>query len=224
MPTREHLRILIAEDHFLVREGICRLLEDSEQITVLAAVGTADELLTAVEHEHPDAVITDIRMPPGHHTEGITAAHTIRTHHPDIGVVVLSQHANEHYAFALFQHGTTGLAYLLKERIGDLDELVRALHEVAEGRSVIDPRIVEVLLHSHTRSNDSPPAQLTPRELDVLRHMAQGMTNRAIATALTLSESTIEKHVNSTFAKLGLTKQPELHHRVTAVLTYLRHS
>lgn len=223
MSMREHLRILIADDHFLVREGICRLLEDSEQITVLGTVGTAEELLTAVEHEHPDAVIADIRMPPGHHTEGITAAHTIRTRHPDIGVVVLSQHANEHYAFALFQHGTAGLAYLLKERIGDLDELVHALHEVAEGRSVIDPRIVEVLLHSHTRSTDSPLAQLTPRELDVLRHMAQGMTNRAIATALTLSESTIEKHVNSTFAKLGLTEQPGLHHRVIAVLTYLRH-
>lgn len=220
---REHLRILIAEDHFLVREGICRLLEDTGQITVLATVDTAEELLTAVARDRPDAVIADIRMPPGHHTEGITAAHTIRTRHPDIGVVVLSQHANEHYAFALFQHGTDGLAYLLKERVGDVDELVHALHEVTDGRSVIDPRIVEVLLHSHTRSTDSPLARLTPRELDVLRHMAQGMTNRAIATALTLSESTIEKHVNSTFAKLGLTHEPGLHHRVTAVLTYLRH-
>jgi DNA-binding NarL/FixJ family response regulator len=218
----EHLRILIAEDHFLVREGISRLLDDA-RITVLAAVGTADELLAAVAEHHPDAVIADIRMPPGHHMEGITAAHAIRSRHPDIGVVVLSQHVNEHYAFALFQHGTAGLAYLLKERVGDVDELVRALHEVAEGRSVIDPRIVEVLLHSHTRATDSPLAQLTPRELDVLRHMARGMTNRAIAATLSLSESTIEKHVNSTFAKLGLTEQPDLHHRVTAVLTYLRH-
>src|SRR5947208_8115762 len=207
MPKRECLRILVADDHYLVREGVRRLLEGSGQITVLATVGTADELLTAVEREQPDAIIADIRMPPEHHTEGITAAHTIRARHPDIGVVVLSQHANEHYAFALFQHGTPGLAYLLKERIGDLDELVRALHEVAAGRSVIDPRIVEVLLHSHTRAAASPLAQLTPRELDVLRLMAQGKNNRAIAEALSLSESTIEKHVNSTFAKLGLAEQ-----------------
>lgn len=219
----ERLRILIADDHFLVREGTSRLLEDSGQVDVLGTVGTAGELLTAVERGRPDAVIADIRMPPGHHTEGITAAHTIRSRHPDTGVVVLSQHANEYYAFALFQHGTTGLAYLLKERIGDLDQLVRALREVAEGRSVIDPRIVEVLLHSHTRSPGSAVSRLTPRELDVLRHMAQGMNNGAIATALTLSESTIEKHINSTFAKLGLTEQDGLHHRVAAVLTYLRH-
>jgi len=223
MPTREHLRILIADDHFLVREGTRRLLEDSEHITVLAALGTPDELLTAVEHEQPDAVIADIRMPPSHHTEGITAAHAIRSRYPEIGVVVLSQHANEHYAFALFQHGTEGLAYLLKERIGDLEELIRALHEVTAGRSVIDPRIVEVLLHAHTRTADSPLTQLTPRELDVLRLMAEGKNNHTIAQALTLSESTIEKHVNSTFSKLGLGEQPGLHHRVTAVLTYLRH-
>jgi DNA-binding NarL/FixJ family response regulator len=220
---REHLRIVIADDHYLIREGTKRLLEDSQQVEVLATVGSAEELFTAVDHHRPDAAIVDIRMPPKHQTEGITAAHTIRSRHPGIGVVVLSQHANENYAFALFQHGTSGLAYLLKERIGDLDELIRALREVAEGRSVVDPRIVEVLLHSHTRTTHSPLAQLTPRELDVLRHMAQGMNNRAIADTLTLSESTIEKHVNSTFAKLGLTQQPGLHHRVTAVLTYLRH-
>ena len=223
MSTRERLRILIADDHYLVREGARRLLEDSGEVTVLATVGTAEELLTAVDHERPDAVIADIRMPPGHHLEGITAAHSIRTRHPGIGVVVLSQHANEHYAFALFQHGTDGLAYLLKERVGDLDELVRALHEVATGGSVIDPRIVEVLMHSHTRTVTSPLAQLTPREIDVLRLMAQGCNNRAIAKALALAESTIEKHVNSTFAKLGLAEQPGLHHRVTAVLAYLRH-
>jgi DNA-binding NarL/FixJ family response regulator len=223
MPAREHLRILIADDHYLVREGTRRLLEDSGHVTVLATLGTPDELLTAVEHEQPDAVIVDIRMPPSHHTEGITAAQTIRSRYPDIGVVVLSQHANEHYAFALFQHGTSGLAYLLKERIGDLDELIRALRGVTAGRSVIDPRIVEVLLHAHTRTTDSPLAQLTPRELDVLRLMAEGKNNHAIARTLTLSASTIEKHVNSTFAKLGLAEQPGLHHRVTAVLTYLRH-
>lgn len=220
----EPLRIVIAEDHYLVREGTRRLLEDSGQVRVVAAVGTAEELLDAVPRFRLDAVITDIRMPPGHHTEGITAAHQIREQHPDLGVVVLSQHANEQYAFALFQHGTDGLAYLLKERIGEVDELLRALHEVAAGRSVIDPRIVEVLLSGRAKAADAPLTRLSPRELEVLRHMAQGRTNRAIAEQLTLSESTIEKHVNSTFAKLGLAEEPQVHRRVSAVLTYLRHA
>lgn len=215
------LRAIIAEDHYLVREGTRRLLEDTGEVEVVVAVGTATELLDAVERLRPDVVIADIRMPPGHHTEGIAAAHAIRARHPDIGIVVLSQHANENYAFDLFRRGTDGLAYLLKERIGELDELLRALREVTAGRSAVDPRIVEVLLRGH-RSN-SPLASLTGRELDVLRLMAQGKTNRAIAESLTLSESTIEKHVNSTFAKLGLTEEAQLHRRVTAVLTYLRH-
>ncbi|GAA2781831.1 response regulator [Crossiella cryophila] len=220
----EPLRIVIAEDHYLVREGTRRLLEDSGEVRVVAAVGTAEELLDAVRRFRLDAVITDIRMPPGHNTEGITAAHHIRVHHQDIGVVVLSQHANEQYAFDLFQHGTDGLAYLLKERIGEVDELLRALHEVRAGRSVIDPRIVEVLLGSRAKAADAPLTRLSPRELEVLRHMAQGKTNRAIAEYLTLSESTIEKHVNSTFAKLGLAEEPQVHRRVSAVLTYLRHA
>ncbi|MBP2478734.1 DNA-binding NarL/FixJ family response regulator [Crossiella equi] len=218
------MRIIIAEDHYLVREGTRRLLEDSGEVQVVAAVGNAEELLDAVGRFQPDAVITDIRMPPGHNTEGIAAAHHLRTHHPEVGVVVLSQHANEQYAFALFQHGTDGLAYLLKERIGEVDELLRALHEVRAGRSVIDPRIVEVLLGSRAKAADAPLTRLSPRELEVLRHMAQGRTNRAIAEQLTLSESTIEKHVNSTFAKLGLAEEPQVHRRVAAVLTYLRHA
>ncbi|WP_406345740.1 response regulator [Streptomyces sp. NBC_00648] len=219
----DRMRIVIAEDHYLVREGTRRLLEDTGEVDVIAAVGTAEELLDAVDRFRPDAVIADIRMPPNHHTEGITAAHTIRAAHPGIGVVVLSQHANEQYAFALFQQGTNGLAYLLKERIGELEELLRALREVSAGRSVIDPRIVEVLVGSHIRTVDAPLAQLTRRELDVLRQMAQGKNNRNIAESLSLSESTIEKHVNSTFAKLGLVEESQLHRRVTAVLTYLRY-
>ncbi|MFF2812245.1 response regulator [Streptomyces sp. NPDC058000] len=222
-PMSDRMRVLIAEDHYLVREGTRRLLEDTGEVVVVAAVGTADELLDAVHRFRPDAVIADIRMPPDHHTEGITAAHAIRAAHPGIGVVVLSQHANEQYAFALFQHGTDGLAYLLKERIGELEELLRALREVAVGRSVIDPRIVEVLVGSLTRTKDAPLSHLTRRELDVLRHMAQGKNNRSIAESLSLSESTIEKHVNSTFAKLGLAEETQLHRRVTAVLTYLRY-
>src|SRR5207302_9445031 len=127
------------------REGTRRLLEDSGEVDVLAAVGTAAELLDAVARLRPDAVLTDIRMPPGHHMEGIAAAHAIRAAHPHVGVVVLSQHADEAYAFQLFQAGTAGLAYLLKERVGDLDELLRAVREVVAGRSVVDPLVVEAL-------------------------------------------------------------------------------
>ncbi|WP_134666936.1 MULTISPECIES: response regulator transcription factor [unclassified Amycolatopsis] len=219
----DQLRVVLADDHYLVREGTRKLLEDSGRVTVLATVGTGEELLAAVERERPDAVVADIRMPPGQHLEGITAAHAIRAGNPGIGVVVLSQHASEQYAFALFQHGTSGLAYLLKERIGDVGELVRALGEVAAGGSVVDPRVVEVLVHSRARGTASPLARLTPRELDVLRLMAGGRNNRGIAESLGLAESTIEKHVNSTFAKLGLAEESGLHRRVAAVLAYLRH-
>ncbi|GAB3742653.1 response regulator transcription factor [Microlunatus parietis] len=215
--------MVIAEDHYLVREGTRRILEDAG-VCVVAAVGTAVELLDAVDRLHPDAVITDIRMPPGHHTEGIAAAHEIRARFPAVGVVVMSQHAGEQYAFALFRHGTEGLAYLLKERVGDVDELVRALHAVTAGRSVIDPRIVEVLVRSQSRAAESPLGTLTARELEVLAAMAQGMSNRAIAESLTLAESTVEKHVNAVFAKLGLGVEDSLHRRVSAVLTFLRHA
>jgi DNA-binding NarL/FixJ family response regulator len=216
------LRVVLAEDNYLVREGTRRLLEDSGEVAVLAAVGSATELLDAVERLRPQAVLTDIRMPPGHHTEGIQAAHAIRSKHPGVGVVVLSQHAEEAYAFQLFQHGTAGLAYLLKERVGDLDELLRALREVVAGRSVIDAQIVELLVAHRARMAASPISQLSPREREVLREMAQGKTNAAIAQALVLSESAVEKHVNAIFSKLGLLEEPQVHRRVAAVLAYLR--
>jgi DNA-binding NarL/FixJ family response regulator len=142
----EPLRVVIAEDNYLVREGTRRLLEDSGEVEVVAAVGTPDELLDAVERLLPDAVLTDIRMPPGHDMEGILAAQRIRARHPQVGVVVLSQHADEAYAFQLLKDGTAGLAYLLKERVGDTDELLRAIRETIAGRSVIDPVVVEALL------------------------------------------------------------------------------
>jgi DNA-binding NarL/FixJ family response regulator len=214
--------VVIAEDNYLVCEGTRRLLEDSAEVEVVAAVGTASELIDAVERLRPEAVLTDIRMPPGHRTEGIEAAHTIRASHPQVGVVVLSQHADEAYAFQLFRHGTAGLAYLLKERIGDLEELLRALKEVAAGRSVIDSQIVELLVAHRARVADSPVGRLSPRELEVLREMAQGKTNGAIGAALVLSESAVEKHVNAIFSKLGLSEEPYVHRRVAAVLTYLR--
>jgi DNA-binding NarL/FixJ family response regulator len=218
----EHLRIVIAEDNYLVREGTRRLLEDTGEVTVVAAVGDADQLLDAVARLRPHAVLTDIRMPPGHHMEGIAAAHAIRATYPAVGVVVLSQHADEAYAFELLKHGAAGLAYLLKERVGDLDELLHALREVVAGRSAIDPRVIELLVGQRLRRAESPIGQLSPRELDVLREMAEGKTNAAIARALVLSESAVEKHINAIFGKLGISEEPQLHRRVAAVLAFLR--
>jgi DNA-binding NarL/FixJ family response regulator len=218
------LRVVIAEDNYLVREGMRRLLEDSGEVHVVAAVGTAEELLDATDRLLPDAVLTDIRMPPGHDMEGINAAHQIQARHPRVGVVVLSQHADEAYAFHLLKGGTAGLAYLLKERVGDLDELLRALRETIAGRSVIDPVVVEALLASRARLAHSPLAALTPRETDVLREMAQGKTNAAVAESLSVSESAVEKYANAIFSKLGLSEEPQVHRRVAAVLAFLRDS
>jgi DNA-binding NarL/FixJ family response regulator len=175
-----------------------------------------------VERLHPNAVLTDIRMPPNHDTEGIEAAHRIRARHPDVGVVVLSQHADEAYAFELLRDGTAGLAYLLKERVGDLDELVRALRETVAGRSVIDPVVVETLVARRSRLAESPLRELTPREADVLREMAQGKTNAAIAAHLKVTESAVEKYANRIFSKLGLSEEKLVHRRVSAVLAFLR--
>lgn len=220
----ESMRVIIAEDNYLVREGTRRLLEDSGEVEVVAAVGTAAELLEAVDRLQPHAVLTDIRMPPGHDMEGIEAAHKIRAAHPHVGVVVLSQHADEAYAFQLLKNGTGGLAYLLKERVGDMDELLRALRETIAGRSVIDPVVVESLLARRGRLEHSPLAALTGRETDVLREMAQGKTNAAIAKSLSVSESAVEKYGNAIFSKLGLSEEPQVHRRVAAVLAFLRES
>jgi DNA-binding NarL/FixJ family response regulator len=220
----ERLRVVIAEDNYLVREGTRRLLEDSGEVEVVAAVGAPDELLDAVERLLPDAVLTDIRMPPGHDMEGIQAAHQIRARHPQVGVVVLSQHADAAYAFQLLKDGTAGLAYLLKERVGDMDELLRAIRETIAGRSVIDPVVVEALLAWRGRLAHSPLATLTARETDVLREMAQGKTNAGVAQSLSVSESAVEKYANAIFSKLGLTEEPQVHRRVAAVLAFLRES
>ena len=231
---KEPLRIVIADDNYLVREGTRRLLEDSGQVTVLAAVGSAAELLDAVRRSRPDAVLTDIRMPPAGAAgggaddavrpamEGIDAAHAIRAADPDIGVVILSQYADESYAFELFKNGTAGLAYLLKDRVGDLQQLLAALREVTSGGSVIDPQVVDALVSRRARLRESPLARLTPRELDVLREMAQGRGNAGIAAELSLSESSVEKYVNAIFAKLDLASEQLVHRRVAAVLTFLR--
>jgi DNA-binding NarL/FixJ family response regulator len=216
------LRVIIAEDHYLVREGTRQLLEAGGEIEVVAAVADASALLAAVAQLRPDAVLTDIRMPPSHHMEGIEAAHRIRAAYPATGVVVLSQHADEAYAFSLLQHGTAGLGYLLKERVLDRDELLAALREAAAGRSVLDPLVVDTLLGRRARLNRQPLNSLTDRELRVLSLMAQGRTNAAIADALHLSQSAIEKHINAIFTKLRLTEETQTHRRVAAVVTFLQ--
>jgi DNA-binding NarL/FixJ family response regulator len=217
------VKVVIAEDHYLVREGTRRLLESSGQVEVLAALESTVALLDAVERVRPDVVITDIRMPPTHQMEGIDAAHAIRSTHVDVGVVVLSQYVNPLYAFELFRNGTSGLAYLLKDRVGDLEELLRALGQVATGGSVIDPKVVEGLLARRQEPVHSLLETLTSRELEVLSEMAQGKSNAAISDALYVSPSAVEKHINAIFAKLMLSSDDGAQHRrVAAVLTFLR--
>ncbi|MGH2429108.1 MAG: response regulator [Candidatus Limnocylindria bacterium] len=215
------LRVVLADDSYLVREGTRRLLE-SAGVEIVAAVADGVALLEAVEVHRPDAVLADVRMPPSHGTEGIQAAHEIRDRHPDIGVVILSQHADEGYVIELLRDGSAGYGYLLKERVGDRDELVRALRETSAGGSVVDPVLVEALVRRRIAASESPLRDLTPRELDVLREMAEGKSNAAIAASLSLSESSIEKYTNVIFSKLGLGEEPALHRRVTAVIAFLR--
>jgi DNA-binding NarL/FixJ family response regulator len=216
------VRVVFAEDNYLVREGTAALLAASGEVDLVSVASTYDELMSAVDRDLPEAVLTDIRMPPTSTTEGIDAARKIRADHSEIGVVVLSQYAEEEYAYELLKDGAAGLGYLLKERVADLDELVRALNEVARGGSVLDPRVVEALVARKDRVAHSPLAQLTEREREVLGEMAQGRNNAAIAKSLFLTERAIEKHINSLFHKLGLTQETEVHRRVMAVLAFLR--
>jgi DNA-binding NarL/FixJ family response regulator len=216
------LRVVFAEDNFLVREGTAALLSNEAGVDLVATASDLPELLDAVEAHLPDAVLTDIRMPPSNRSEGIEAAHEIRRRHPGIGVVVLSQYIEGEYAFDLLKDGAAGLGYLLKERIANLDEVVRALGEVARGGSVLDPKVVEELIAEKRRQADSPLAGLTDREREVLEQMAQGKNNAAIARSLFLTERAIEKHINSLFHKLNLSEETDVHRRVMAVLAFLR--
>jgi DNA-binding NarL/FixJ family response regulator len=218
------IRLVLAEDHYLVREGIRRLLNAQPDIEVAAACGDLDALLEAVEVERPDVVVTDIRMPPGGIDEGIRAAQRLRETRPDLGVVVLSTYAQPSYALALLEGGTAGRAYLLKERVEDVEQLTAAIRAVAEGGSVIDPKVVEALVAAKARDQESPLAQLTPREHDVLREMAEGKNNAGIAASLVLTERSVEKVIHSIFLKLGLAWEQAVHKRVKAVILYLAES
>jgi DNA-binding NarL/FixJ family response regulator len=218
------IRLVIAEDDYLVREGVRRLLETRDDVEVAAVCEDLDSLLAAVDSERPDVVLTDIRMPPGGTDEGIQAAARLRETHPDVGVVVLSQYATPSYALALLEGGSERRAYLLKERVKDLDHLVGAIRSVAEGGSVMDPKVVDALVVDSARAEKSPLNQLTPRERDVLREMAEGKNNAAIAATLFLTERSVEKVIHSIFLKLGLTWEQATHKRVRAVVLYLAES
>ena len=215
------LRVVVAEDNLLVREGVITLLNNQPGIEVCGAGGTYDELMEAVEREQPDVVLTDIRMPPTGTDEGIRAALALRDAHPKTAVVVLSQYVDPAYALALLERGSESRAYLLKERVSDPGQLVHAIEEVARGGSVIDPLVVEALVAQRTSRKSSSLERLTPREREVLEQMAQGRNNAGIAQALFLSERAVEKHINSLFSKLGLSEEPDVHRRVKAVLLYL---
>jgi DNA-binding NarL/FixJ family response regulator len=214
------LRVAVADDHYLVREGVRQLLELGGEVEVVLSVGTAVELLAALERQPVDVVLTDIRMPPDHHLEGIEAAHAIRARYPAVGVVVLSAHADASYALELFRGGTAGLAYLLKDRVGDRAELLRALRATAAD-SVIDPQVVEAMLGRSRRREPSALAGLSSREREVLEQMAAGRSNSAIGQGLFLSVSAVEKHISAIFSKLGLVEERSSHRRVAAVLAYL---
>jgi DNA-binding NarL/FixJ family response regulator len=218
------IRLVLAEDHFLVREGLRRLLETQPDFELAAVCADLGSLLAAVDEQRPAVVVTDIRMPPGNGDEGIQAAEHLRMKDPEVGVVLLSQYASPSYVLALLEGGSARRAYLLKERVTDIEQLAAAIRTVAEGGSVIDPKVVEALVAENARGEQSPLNQLTPRELDVLREMAEGKNNAAIGDALFLTERSVEKVIHSIFLKLGLTWETAVHKRVKAVILYLAES
>ena len=215
------IKVVLAEDSYLVREGVRRLLEHEPDIDLVGVCEDYDSLLEAIAGTEPDVLLTDIRMPPTGTDEGVRAAERLRQLRPEAGVVLLSQYADPAYALAFLEGGTEGRAYLLKERVADLDQLLAAIREVARGGSVIDPKVVEALVAARSRDAQSPLARLTPREREVLALLAEGRSNAAVADGLVLSERAVEKHINSIFAKLGLPEARDAHRRVKAVLLFL---
>jgi DNA-binding NarL/FixJ family response regulator len=215
------IRVVLADDSYLVREALEHVLAAAAQLSVVASVADRDALLAAVDAERPDVVVTDIRMPPTETDEGLQVAATLRETHPDVGVVVLSQYAEPRYGLALLEGGSERRAYLLKERIQHRGQLVSAIEAVAQGDSVVDARVVETLIEAQVRAERSPLGELTPREVEILSFVARGHSNQAIADELVLTKRAVEKHINAIFLKLGLTYAEDVSRRVKAALIYL---
>jgi DNA-binding NarL/FixJ family response regulator len=219
--TTDVYRLVVAEDSYLVRQGIRQVLDEEDEIEVVEYCSDYGSLIDSVHRERPDVVVTDIRMPPSHTDEGIRAAALLRDEAPEVGVVVVSQYVDPHYAIKLFEFGAGRRAYLLKEHVGHRNHLMGAIREVAAGGSVVDPKVVEVLVEARTRARNSPLLQMTHREREVLAGVAQGKSNAAIADALFLTKRAVEKNINSIFAKLGLADDTEVSRRVVASLIFL---
>jgi DNA-binding NarL/FixJ family response regulator len=221
MADARALRVVLADDSYLVREAVAHVLAGAPGLELVASCDDGDQLLAAIETQDPDVVLTDIRMPPSGDEEGIAVANRLRETHPELGVVVVSQYASPRYALSLLEQGSDRRAYLLKERLRDRHQLVAALEAVACGGSVIDAKVVELLVAARARAEDSPLAELTPREIEILSRIAEGLNNQAIAEQLVLSKRAVEKHINAIFLKLGLTFQNDVSRRVKAALIYL---
>jgi DNA-binding NarL/FixJ family response regulator len=215
------ITVVLAEDNFLVREGVTRMINAAAGIDVLAACEDLDSALTTIDELQPAVVLTDIRMPPRHSDEGLQIAEHCRVKHPHTGVLLLSQYSEPGYVRQLLQQGTEGRGYLLKERVGHLGDLTDAIRAVAAGESAIDPKVVESLVRGKARAGDANIGRLSPREREVLAQIAEGRTNAAIAGNLVLSQHAVEKHINSIFGKLGLSGDQHSHPRVRAALMYL---
>ena len=215
------IKLLIADDAYLVREALEHILGRINQVEIVAVCEDLDSVLAAIAQEVPDVVLTDIRMPPTGTDEGVQLARSLRDTHPQVGVILLSQFAEPAYALALLESGSSGRAYLLKERVGDPDQLVAAIEAVSARGSVIDPKVVDVLVQQRARTEHSAVASLTPREREVLAALAEGLSNSAIADSLVLTKRAVEKHINSIFSKLGLAEADDVSRRVKAALMFL---
>jgi DNA-binding NarL/FixJ family response regulator len=215
------IRVVLADDSYLIREAVAHVLETEPGYVLVATCDNGEALLAAVDAERPDVVLTDIRMPPSGDEEGIRVANRLRETHPDVGVVVMSQYVDPRYGIALLGGGSDRRAYLLKERLRDRTQLLAAIEAVAGGGSVIDSKVVEALVAARVRTEDSPLAELTPRELEILSELAEGKSNQAIAEQLVLTKRAVEKHINAIFMKLGLTRDEDVSRRVKAALIYL---